>query len=86
MTNIMSTGYNKHDGIATAEHLDNGIQQTDLRLTLTVPEMAKQLNISRATAYNLASQPDFYPSFRIGGRVLVSSSALASWIQKQTGG
>lgn len=86
MTNKPLKSYNVVDGDNSIAQLDNGIPQTNLRLTLTVNEMAKQLNISRTTAYNLVNQQDFYPAFHIGNRVLVSSSALSSWLQKQTEG
>lgn len=86
MTIKHNTCYNTVDGNQSIAHLDNGIPHTNLRLTLTVNEMAKQLNISRTTAYNLVNQRDFYPAFRIGNRVLVSSSALSSWVQQQTEG
>ena len=58
--------YNKVDGIAPIGNLDNGIIPAETKLTITVDELAQQLNVSRATAYNLARRKDFYPAFRIG--------------------
>jgi len=75
--------YNKSDGKIPVMHLDNGIISPS-KLTLTVTEMANQLNISKVTAYNLAKRKDFFPAFRIGNRVLVSASALSLWVDKQT--
>ena len=75
--------YNKNDENLFVMNLDNGIISPS-KLTLTVKEMANQLNISKVTAYNLAKQKDFFPAFRIGNRVLVSASALSLWVDKQT--
>ena len=50
---------------------------------LSVLEMGKYLGISRTAAYVLASQPSFYPAFRIGRRVVVSVDALERWIDEQ---
>lgn len=86
MTNIPRVLYNDSGGDNSVEHLDSGISQQDTKLTLTVEELAKQLNISRGTAYSLVRRQDFYPAFRIGNRVLISTSALAGWIREQTEG
>ena len=86
MTNIPRVLYNNSGGDNSAEHLDSGISQQDMKLTLTVEELAKQLNISRGTAYNLVRRQDFYPAFRIGNRVLISTNALSGWIREQTEG
>jgi excisionase family DNA binding protein len=43
------------------------------RLTMNVSEMAKQLNISRPTAYELTKRQGF-PVIRIGKRVIVPVS------------
>lgn len=54
-----------------------------LPLTITVDQLAQQLNVSRATAYELARRADF-PSFRIKtGRLVVSTHGLIDWIAKQ---
>ena len=58
---------------------------TDLKctsLTLTVPQMAKELNISRNTAYELTKQKGF-PCFRVGKRVLVNRDMLQAWLDEQ---
>ena len=56
--------------------------QPVVHMTLTVDEMATELNISRPTAYELVKLPDF-PAFNIGHRVLVSRSGLQRWIDRQ---
>ena len=47
----------------------NELNHSHSSLTLTVPQMAKELNISRNTAYELTKQKGF-PCFRVGKRVL----------------
>ena len=51
-------------------------------LTLTVPQMAKELNISRNTAYELTKQKGF-PCFHVGKRVLINRDMLQSWLDEQ---
>lgn len=85
MTNHSQKLYNADSGGAATMNLDSNISSPP-KLTLTVDEMARQLNISRATAYNLVKQKDFFPAFRIGGRVLVGASALSLWVSQQTEG
>ena len=85
MTNEPLANYNQNSG-NTAENLDNSILLTKARLTLTVEEMAQQLNVSRATAYSLAKQKDFYPALRIGSRLIISTQALVRWLDEQTEG
>ena len=46
-------------------------------------EAAKMLGISRPTLYQLIGRTDF-PSFRVGGRVLISVAGLQAWIDRQT--
>ena len=68
-------------------NLESRITPTEeTKMTLTVEEQAKQLNVSRATAYNLAKQRDFYPAFHIGHRQLISTQALRRWIDEKTEG
>lgn len=56
-----------------------------LRMTMTVDEMAADLNISRPTAYELVKQEHF-PAFHIGQRILVNRAGLQRWIDEQCGG
>lgn len=54
-------------------------------LTMTIPEVAKQLNISLPTAYELAKS-DGFPSLRIGARrIVVPVEAFKQWIDKNVG-
>lgn len=55
-----------------------------LRMTMTVDEMAAELNISRSTAYELVKQEHF-PAFRIGQRILVNRAGLQRWIDELCG-
>ena len=55
------------------------------QMTMTVDEMAAELNISRPTAYELVKQERF-PAFRIGQRILVNRAGLQRWIDAQCGG
>ncbi len=52
-------------------------------LAVSAAEAARLLGISRPTLYQLLNRQDF-PSFRVGGRVLVSVSGLQAWIDHQT--
>ena len=48
----------------------------------TMPEVAKLLCISRATAYNLAHRADF-PSFGCGRSIRVRKTDLDAWIERK---
>ncbi len=55
-----------------------------IRMTMTVDEMAAELNISRPTAYELVKREHF-PAFHIGQRILVNRAGLQRWIDEQCG-
>jgi excisionase family DNA binding protein len=55
------------------------------KLVLTVPEMAKYLDIGKDQAYTLANRADF-PAFKIGKQIRVSLDGLKAWIAAQTCG
>lgn len=58
----------------------------ELPLTLSVPEVAAVLGISRAGAYELARSKGF-PSLSIGSRIVVPKDKFIVWIETQcTGG
>lgn len=61
----------------------NIITTTD-KLTLSIPETAAALGVSRPTVYNLVRQEGF-PAFRIGGRTVVSRPGLEAWVREQEG-
>ena len=54
----------------------------DLPLTLTAPEVAAVLGISRAAAYELVRSKGF-PHMKIGTRILVPRDKFLAWIDDQ---
>lgn len=86
MTEHMFAEYNEVGRNNPAVNLDSSISQAKSKFTLTVEELAQQLNVSRTTAYTLARRKDFYPAFRIGRRLIIGSQALSRWLDEQTGG
>lgn len=52
------------------------------KLTITVPELAHTLNISRTNAYQLARRADF-PSVKLGARWLIPVKPLERWLAQQ---
>ncbi len=54
-----------------------------LPMVMDVKELEKALCISRKTAYDLVKKPDF-PSFRVGGRILINRAGLQRWIDQQS--
>ena len=54
----------------------------DGKLTVSVPEAAKLLGVSKTTAYELAHSEDF-PAFSVGNRLLVSVAGLEKWVEEQ---
>lgn len=67
-------------------NFDNGTWKTlnetpGTRMSLTVDEMAKELNMSKTTAYDLVKQEGF-PAFHIGRKVLVNRKGLQRWMDE----
>lgn len=56
---------------------------SELPLTLSVPEVAAVLGISRAGAYELVHSASF-PKVKIGKRIVVPKDKLIAWIDAQT--
>lgn len=52
------------------------------KLTYSVSETAEVLGISRPKVYDLLHRDDF-PSFKVGGRVLISVDGLRRWVEAQ---
>lgn len=52
------------------------------KLTISVPEAARRLGMSKSAVYQLARRKDF-PAFSVGGRTLVSVSGLVAWVEAQ---
>ena len=56
----------------------------ELPLTLSVPEMAAALGISRAGAYELARTEGF-PALKIGTRIVIPKDKLKEWVDHNIG-
>ncbi len=56
---------------------------SDLPLTLSVPEVAAALGISRAGAYELV-RSDSFPKIKIGNRIVVPKDKFIAWMDKQS--
>ncbi len=54
----------------------------DLPLTLSVPEVAAALGISRAGAYELVRSGSF-PKIKIGNRIVVPKDKFIAWMDAQ---
>ena len=46
---------------------------------LTIREFMEYQNIGRTKAYQLVHDPDFFPAFRIGGKILINVDKLKRW-------
>ena len=57
------------------------MEANENRLCISVPEMAKQMGISRPKAYELANSKGF-PAIRIGKRIVIPYAAFSDWLQK----
>lgn len=58
------------------------MQQLLTKKTLTVPEAAEVVGISRAKMYELVKVEGF-PTIMIGNRILVSAKGLEEWLEAQ---
>jgi len=56
---------------------------SELPLTLSVPEVAAALGISRAGAYELV-RSDSFPKIKIGNRIIVPKDKFIAWMDKQS--
>ncbi len=56
---------------------------SDLPLTLSVPEVAAALGISRAGAYELV-RSDSFPKIKIGNRIVVPKDKFITWMDEQS--
>ncbi len=55
------------------------------KLTMPIAEVARELGISRQTAYDLAKTPGF-PSIRIStGRIVVHRAKFIEWLEANVG-
>lgn len=62
--------------------VNNYKNYSELPLTLSVPEVAAVLGISRAGAYELVHSASF-PKVTIGKRILVPKDKLIEWLDAQ---
>lgn len=53
--------------------------------TLTVREIAEQLQICKPAAYQLVNSPGF-PAIHVGRAIRIPEAAFQQWIEQQTGG
>ena len=73
----------KDKNILGGDYLENNYKNySDLSLTLSVPEVAAVLGISRAGAYELVHSASF-PKVKIGKRILVPKDKLIEWLVAQ---
>lgn len=54
-------------------------------LAVSAPEAARLLGVSKPKVYELMGREDF-PSFKLGGRTLISVDGLRAWVQRQAEG
>lgn len=52
-------------------------------LAYSTDAAAKVLGVSKPTLYKYINREDF-PSFKLGGRTLISADGLREWVRKQT--
>lgn len=52
-------------------------------MAVSAAEAARLLGVSKPTIYQYVGREDF-PSFKIGGRILISVDGLREWVKKQT--
>ena len=62
--------------------VNNYKNYSELPLTLSVPEVAAVLGISRAGAYELVHSASF-PKIKIGKRILVPKDKFIEWLDAQ---
>lgn len=65
-----------------AREMQKGKENMAEKLTISVPEAARRLGISKPSAYALARRADF-PAFHIGERIVVYEAGLEEWVRKQ---
>lgn len=52
------------------------------KLTLSIPEAAEVIGISKTKMYELARTKGF-PTIQVGKRILVSAKGLERWVEEQ---
>ena len=51
-------------------------------ICIGVTEAARLLGISKPSLYQIVNREDF-PSFKLGGRTLISTEGLRAWVREQ---
>jgi hypothetical protein len=49
------------------------------KANLTIRQFMEYQSIGKTKAYQLAHDPDFYPAFKIGGKILINLDKLKKW-------
>lgn len=52
------------------------------KATMTIADLADELNISLVSAYSLSKKQGF-PSIRVGGRILVDTDGFKKWLKEE---
>lgn len=52
------------------------------KATMTIADLADELNISLVSAYSLSKKQGF-PSIRVGGRILVDTEGFKKWLKEE---
>lgn len=77
-----NTGKKGQENYRRRLFVNNYKNYSELPLTLSVPEVAAVLGISRAGAYELVHSASF-PKVKIGKRILVPKNKLIEWLDAQ---
>jgi excisionase family DNA binding protein len=75
----------KYANIITLINTKRRRTQTMNKTTLSVQELASQLDIGLSKAYALVKEPDF-PTVRIGTRILIPVDGLHEWLAHEAKG
>ena len=54
------------------------------KLCMSVAEMAESLGLSLTVAYRLVKSEDFYPTKKVGDRIIISVAELEQWLSEQS--
>ena len=65
----------------TAKVNKNVIVDTDKKMTMSVEELAEELQISKTTIYTMVSQNEI-PHIKVRGRILFHRATIENWLLK----
>lgn len=63
----------------TAQVDKNVIVETDKKITMSVEELAEELQISKTTIYTMVSQNEI-PHIKVRGRILFHRTTIEKWL------